>query len=107
MKFLIILVFILTSIFSYAKDNTLNLKQSLNSNKTQFKYLDDIMAKASPDDLKNMEKVLMQLSFAPSHKDPTSGTQLFKVTMVEKGSIFEKAGLKVGDLIANGKSPNK
>lgn len=83
-----------------------NHQKRVNS-KVKIKYLNDVFAKATPEDFKDQEKLLEQLTFSPSHKDSTTGVQIFKVTNVVKGSLFEREGLKVGDLIANGSSPEK
>lgn len=99
MKFFITTSFLLLTFLANANDKTLS--------KTEIKYLNDIVAKSSPSDFGDMEKLLNQLEFKPSHKDSTTGVQLFKVTKVEKNSIFEKAGIKIGDIIANGSSPKK
>jgi hypothetical protein len=41
------------------------------------------------------------------NKIAKSGKKVFRVTTVINGSIFDKAGYKVGDLVMNGKSPEK
>ena len=81
-----------------------NKGNDVSFSKAEFKYINDIMSKTSPSDFNDLKKLLKQISITPAHKDPKTGIQLFKVMMVEKGSIFEKAGLKVGDLVANGGS---
>ncbi len=55
---------------------------------SQIKYISDVIANASPEETKDLGKLLGQLSFVQAHKDPATGEQLFKVTMVEKGSFY-------------------
>lgn len=76
------------------------------TSKTELKYLNDVLSKAHSEDLKDLEKLLSQLTFIPSHKDGKTGVQVFKVTKVQKDSIFEKGGIKVGDLLVNGNAPS-
>ena len=88
---ILILASVLTSFIAFAATPS-----------TQIKYISDVIANASPEETKDLGKLLGQLSFVPAHKDQASGEQLFKITMVEKNSIYDKAGIKVGDLISNG-----
>lgn len=93
---ILILASVLTSFIAFAATPS-----------TQIKYISDVIANASPEETKDLSKLLNQLSFVPAHKDPASGEQLFKITMVEKDSIYDKAGIKVGDFISNGSAkPN-
>ena len=61
-----------TTIFNKLGFQTNNQK-TVNA-KVQIKYLNDVFAKATPEDFKDQKKLLDQLSFTPSHKDPTTGT---------------------------------
>ncbi len=67
------------------------------------KYLDDVMAQATDEETKDLAKLLMQVQTV-STRDPQTGQMWQKVVRVEKGSVYERAGVKKGDLLANGKS---
>jgi hypothetical protein len=72
----------------------------------KVKYLNDVVSHATRSDFKDISKLMGQMpTMVPSHKEPTTGVQIFKVTRVSKGSLFEKAGYRIGDLVVNGKSP--
>jgi len=74
--------------------------------KTNIKYMGDAIAFASKEELKDLNKLMKLMpSTAPSHIDKKTGEQVFKITNIVKGSPFEKAGFKVGDLVMNGNSP--
>lgn len=66
------------------------------------RYMNDIYKQAEPEDLKEVQTLQKQMA-----KLPLSYTneQVFEVTKVEKGSIYERTGIKVGDYIVNGSSP--
>ncbi len=67
------------------------------------KYLDDVMAHATNEEIKDLAKLLMQIQTV-SMKDPQTGQVRQKVVHVEKGSVYERAGVRKGDLLVNGKS---
>ena len=73
------------------------------SAKSEIRYMDDI-AKELLADEKDLGKVLQQFKTEP-HKDPKTGVVLQKILWIEKGSAWEKVGIKVGDFLANGKAP--
>lgn len=54
---------------------------------------------------KDLGKVLQQFKSESGHKDPKTGIQIQKILWIEKGSVWEKAGVKVGDFLANGNAP--
>jgi len=64
----------------------------------EMKSVNAIMKKANAEEQKDLSKLLSQITLAPT-KDPTSGKPVFKVIQITKGSIYEREGLKVGDLV--------
>lgn len=74
----------------------------------ETKNLDEIMAKARPDETKDLGKLLQQFRIVPA-KHPKTNESLFKVVWVEAGSVFDREGLKAGDLVTsnNAAPPSK
>ncbi len=75
--------FLLFSAASLAKIRNLNL----------------VMAKATPEETANLTNLLKQVTLTPI-KDPNTGRPMLKVSKVQKGSFWEKQGLKEGDLLS-------
>lgn len=71
--------------------------------KSKIIYMDDIAATLLANE-KEMGKVLQQFK-SETHKDPKTGVVLQKIIWIEQGSAWEKAGVKIGDFLANGKAP--
>lgn len=76
------------------------------SAKVPVLYMGDIQAKATPEDTKNLKKYMDSMKWSPAHKEPGSGKQIFRVDFVEKGSFYEREGIKAGDLFYSGRSQN-
>lgn len=53
---------------------------------------------ATSEEKSDLAKLLTQITMVPT-KEKQNGKVLFKVTKVEKGSMWEKLGWKVGDLV--------
>ncbi len=64
------------------------------------KRLDDILAKAKPEETKNLGALLQNIDLVPT-QDPKTGTNVFKVVRVAKGSVFSREGVKPGDYIVS------
>lgn len=62
--------------------------------------LKQIIKNAPASETKNLTKLLKDISFRPAKN--AQGKKVYKVTKVAAGSIYEKAGVKIGDLV----SPN-
>lgn len=80
------------------------LSSTVASAKMGFHYLSDLNAKATPEETKNLQKHMNALKSTPAYKDPHSGKPVFKVISVEKGSFYEKMGVKAGDLFMNSRT---
>jgi len=74
--------------------------------KADVRYLDDVIAMGTAEEQSDLAKLLGQIELKPT-KDPQSGKFLFQVKKVEKGSVYDRAGLKVGDFVSTGKAPGK
>jgi len=61
--------------------------------------LNAMMEKATADEANDLDQLFDQISVVPT-KDAKTGKTLYKVTKVEKGSVYEHEGVKVGDLVA-------
>jgi len=72
----------------------------------EVKYLDDVIQQASPSQTQDLSKLLNDIKLSPT-TDPKTGNSIYSVTKVVAGSIYEKAGIKVGDLVAMGNAPKK
>lgn len=57
-----------------------------------------MLKSATAEEQSDLAKLLMQVTLVPTGKKQ-SGKTLFKVTKVEKGSMWERQGLKAGDLV--------
>lgn len=75
-----------------------------NTNKKKLKYLQDAMIRATAEEKKDLVKLLESIEVTPL-KQKYKGQPLFKVRFVEKGSVFDRAGIERGDIIANGSAP--
>lgn len=53
----------------------------------------------APSDEKSNPKLLEQINLIPT-TDPQTNKRVFKISRIQKGSLFERAGLKVGDLVS-------
>ncbi|HAG91870.1 MAG TPA: hypothetical protein DCL41_08365 [Bdellovibrionales bacterium] len=72
----------------------------------QVKDLNQIISKASTAEMANLGKLMQQIHLVPA-KGPNGTKNVFKVVSVEKGSLYEREGIKAGDLVTPGKSyPN-
>lgn len=69
----------------------------------ETKYLDDVLATATAQEKADLGKVLQQIQMVPA-EDPQTHKRVFKVLRVDKGSVYERAGIKVGDFVAAGSS---
>ena len=56
------------------------------------------LASATNEEKSDLAKLLNQVTMVPT-KEKQNGKALFKVTKVEKGSMWERLGWKVGDLV--------
>jgi hypothetical protein len=74
---------------------------SATSANAEVKRLDDIMAKATPEEKNDLGNLLKQIRIVPA-KDPSTGQSVFRVVAVEKGSVYDREGVKAGDLVAAG-----
>lgn len=72
----------------------------------EVKYLDDVIRSASPSEKSDLSKLLNDLQLQPE-TDPDSGKSVFRVKSVAAGSIYERAGIKPGDLVATGSAKKK
>lgn len=70
------------SIFSLAKTQDMN----------------STLASTTNEEKNDLAKLLTQVNMVPT-KEKQNGKMLFKVTKVEKGSMWERLGWKVGDLV--------
>ncbi len=61
--------------------------------------LNESLSKATKDDTSNLGKLLTQVTMIPT-KEKHNGKMLFKITKIEKDSLWERVGWKVGDLVA-------
>lgn len=73
----------------------------------KYKNLSELAVKASLENGQDPEKILEQVSVLPSDSDPITDEPLYRVTLVEKGSIFESRGIKAGDIVSLGTAPTK
>lgn len=64
----------------------------------ELKNLNDIISKNDLSAQTDLSTLLAQITLKPA-RDPKTGKSLFQVTKIEKGSAWEKSGLKVGDLV--------
>ncbi len=64
----------------------------------EIRDLNTMMKKASSEETKDLIGLLSSVSLSPT-KNKNNGKLVFKVTKIEKGSFWEKQGLKVGDLV--------
>jgi hypothetical protein len=62
--------------------------------------LKDVIQNADPKETRDLVNILGDIEFAPM-KDPATGKTCSKVKKIKTGSIYDKAGIKVGDTIAS------
>jgi hypothetical protein len=69
------------------------------------------MAKATPEEQKDLGTLLQQIRIVPAKDssgkiilDPQTGNSILRVMAVEKGSVYDREGVRVGDLISGGTS---
>lgn len=67
----------------------------------EVKNWDGLIAGATAEEKNNLGKLIQQIRMVPA-KDPQSGKSVFKVVAVEKGSVFDRQGVRAGDLISAG-----
>lgn len=72
--------------------------QQKSATTAEIKNLNEIISKSNLSSQSDLATLLSQLTLKPV-KDQKSGKSLFQVTKIEAGSIWEKSGLKVGDLV--------
>jgi hypothetical protein len=65
------------------------------------KVLNDILSKATPAEQNDLPKLLSQIRMKPA------ANSMMQVTHVEKGSVFDREGIKVGDLIVTNQAKSK
>jgi threonine aldolase len=70
------------------------------------RYMADLLEKATPTDAKELKTLRKKMESVPTMKDPETNQQFFEVTEVKEGSVYERAGVKKGDIIVNGAQPN-
>lgn len=63
-----------------------------------IKNLSDSVAQATSKEKKDMGKLLTDISLAPA-VDPKTGRNVLQVASIAKGSVYERTGIKVGDLV--------
>jgi len=80
-------------------DNKLLSNSQKTSNNYRIKKLSEIISKNATTTKTTLSKLLSQLTLQPI-QDTQSAHSFFKVIKVEKGSIWEKEGIKAGDLVA-------
>lgn len=75
----------------------------------KVKDISNYMDFATKEEKSDLIKLLQQIKLVPA-KDPDSGRQVLKVASLDKGSVYDRIGLKVGDLVemnhGNSKSKN-
>lgn len=72
--------------------------------KPQIRYMQDVLNHATPEEKKDLTKVLDQIDVVPLNTK-FKGQPVFRVKYVQKNSPFERAGFENGDLVVNGSSP--
>jgi hypothetical protein len=60
--------------------------------------LNEIIRKADTNETKSLTKLLSDISLKPA-TDPLTGKSVFKVDKVAAGSVYDKAGVRAGDLV--------
>lgn len=84
---------------------TIAIQPAFAAKKTiKVKYIQDVMAHATASEKTDVKKLLEQIQVVPT-KAKYKGKPIFKVQNVEKNSVYERAGIKKGDLVLNGSSP--
>lgn len=67
----------------------------------KLKYIQEALRHATADEKKDLTKLLDQIEVSPI-KAKYKGKTVFKVRFVEKNSVFDRAGIKRGDLVLTG-----
>jgi hypothetical protein len=78
--------------------NKINNTNEASSTSQEVKNLNEIISKNDLSAKTDLSTLLSQLTLKPI-KNPKTGKSLFQVTKIDKGSVWEKSGLKVGDLV--------
>lgn len=86
MRFRVFFIPLIVFISVVARSETYNLKHAL--------------SQANAEETKDLPKLLTQM-----RTTPTDSPSVMKVTEVKKGSLFDRLGIKVGDLILTGQNP--
>lgn len=68
--------------------------------KQTYKSLNELFADIPKNETQDMGKLMNQIRMVPV-KNPKVESPVFKVVFVEKGSVFERKGVKVGDLMVS------
>lgn len=76
-------------------------REPASGRETVVKDWNMLLSKATLQEKNDLGKVLQQIRMIPA-KDPSTGKSVFKVIAVEKGSVFEREGVRTGDLISSG-----
>ena len=71
-----------------------------------IRYMADLLKTATPAETKELKSLIRKMESVPTMKDPSSDQELFEVTDVKKGSVYDRAGIKKGDIIVNGEQKN-
>ncbi|MGE0526915.1 MAG: hypothetical protein AB7G93_12115 [Bdellovibrionales bacterium] len=75
----------------------------MSSAQAEIKDMNAVMSAVLAEESVDLETILDEIQWTPV-REPGSGQGIVKVTYVEKGSVWEQKGIKVGDLLANGTS---
>jgi|GEM_PF-4732262 len=76
--------------------------KKFSSNPSDYRDFDELV-KRQVDHGGDMVRLLKQVSLAPTGRT-LGGRTLMKVTKVEAGSVYDKAGVSVGDIVRSGKA---
>jgi len=68
------------------------------SSQAAVKNLSDSLAQATNAEKNNLGRLLTDISLAPA-VDPQTGKNVHQVASVAPGSVYERTGIKVGDLV--------
>lgn len=61
-------------------------------------HLDDAFVFATESEMKDLPSLLKQIDLSPAGTDE-KGNSLLKVERVSKGSVFDRMGIKAGDIV--------
>jgi len=71
----------------------------------EYKDLNPIIKKAAKNGA-DLKQLLKAIKLEPTQKYE-DGKRLIKVTHVQKGSVYDRGGVKVGDMVTMGDGPSK